>query len=191
MRFTRPAYDLNGVHWHQADLRDVEAVNRLLAGMDVVIQARTGVMAITTWMLAHMDAQTPTIYVAALISTRGLSLGFCMMPNQTAAYNTVPHGGLARATALANGFQRFLSSGASAFLGTILNLRTLAHAAALGATGLVVVCTPSRLNFGSATARMAATTTGKYSGRQPAITALTTIMVATPSVTLIILARAM
>ena len=35
-------------------------------------------------------------------STRGLSLGFCMMPNQTAAYNTVPHGGLARATALAN-----------------------------------------------------------------------------------------
>ena len=103
-----------------------------------LIMFGTGVMAITTWMLAHMDAQTPTIYVAALISTRGLSLGFCMMPNQTAAYNTVPHGGLARATALANGFQRFLSSGASAFLGTILNLRTLAHAAALGATGLVV-----------------------------------------------------
>ena len=39
LRFTRPVYDLSGVHWHQADLRDVEAVNRLLAGMDVVIQA--------------------------------------------------------------------------------------------------------------------------------------------------------
>ena len=39
LRFTRPAYDLTGVNWHQADLRDVGAVNRLLAGMDVVIQA--------------------------------------------------------------------------------------------------------------------------------------------------------
>jgi nucleoside-diphosphate-sugar epimerase len=39
LRFTRPAYDLTGVTWHQADLRDAESVNRLLAGMDVVIQA--------------------------------------------------------------------------------------------------------------------------------------------------------
>ena len=41
-----------------------------------------------------------------------------------------------------------------------------------GATGWVVACTESRLKSGSASASMAARTTGKYSGRQPAMTAL-------------------
>ena len=50
------------------------------------------------------------------------------------------------------------------------------------ATGCVVAWTESRLNRGSASASMAARMTGKYSGRQPAITALTAIfsMVASP-----------
>ncbi len=39
VRFTRPAYSLPGVTWHQADLRDAESVAKLLAGMDVVVQA--------------------------------------------------------------------------------------------------------------------------------------------------------
>ena len=39
VRFTRPAYDLAGVTWHQADLRDAAAVGALLKGFDVVIQA--------------------------------------------------------------------------------------------------------------------------------------------------------
>jgi len=39
VRFTRPAYDLAGVTWHQADLRDATAVGALLKGFDVVIQA--------------------------------------------------------------------------------------------------------------------------------------------------------
>jgi GDP-L-fucose synthase len=37
--FNRPAYDLAGVTWHQADLRDAAAVGALLKGFDVVIQA--------------------------------------------------------------------------------------------------------------------------------------------------------
>jgi len=50
------------------------------------------------------------------------------------------------------------------------------------ATGCVVAWTESRLNSGSASASMAASTTGKYSGRQPAITALAAIfsIVASP-----------
>src|SRR5215813_7631136 len=44
-----------------------------------------------------------------------------------------------------------------------------------GATGLVVTWTPCRLNAGSARASTAATSTGMYSGRQPAITALMAI----------------
>lgn len=39
VRFTRPVYDLAGVTWHQADLRDAGAVGALLKGFDVVIQA--------------------------------------------------------------------------------------------------------------------------------------------------------
>ena len=44
-----------------------------------------------------------------------------------------------------------------------------------GATGCVVAWIESRLKAGSASASMAARSTGKYSGRQPAITAFTAI----------------
>ncbi len=39
VRFNRPEYPVDGVVWHQADLRSADAVGRLLAGMDVVVQA--------------------------------------------------------------------------------------------------------------------------------------------------------
>jgi GDP-L-fucose synthase len=39
VRFTRPAYDLPGVTWHQADLRDAATVGALVKGIDIVIQA--------------------------------------------------------------------------------------------------------------------------------------------------------
>jgi nucleoside-diphosphate-sugar epimerase len=39
VRFNRPEFPAPGVTWHQADLRDVDAVNRLVAGMDVIVQA--------------------------------------------------------------------------------------------------------------------------------------------------------
>ena len=39
VRFARPAYEAAGVTWHQADLRDPAAIDRLVAGMDVIVQA--------------------------------------------------------------------------------------------------------------------------------------------------------
>jgi nucleoside-diphosphate-sugar epimerase len=39
VRFTRAAYACDGVIWHQADLRQPADVARVIAGMDVVIQA--------------------------------------------------------------------------------------------------------------------------------------------------------
>ncbi|NQY42551.1 MAG: NAD-dependent epimerase/dehydratase family protein, partial [Legionellales bacterium] len=39
VRFSRPEYDVPNVIWHQADLRDPDAVDKLLNGMDVIIQA--------------------------------------------------------------------------------------------------------------------------------------------------------
>lgn len=39
VRFNRPEYDCPGVIWHQADLRDPKSVEKLVDGMDVIIQA--------------------------------------------------------------------------------------------------------------------------------------------------------
>jgi len=39
VRFTRPAYQVPGVSWRQADLREAAAVGSLVKGFDVVIQA--------------------------------------------------------------------------------------------------------------------------------------------------------
>jgi len=39
LRSSRPEYATPGVIWHRADLRDAGAVSRLLAGIDVVVQA--------------------------------------------------------------------------------------------------------------------------------------------------------
>ncbi|MDB5410639.1 MAG: fcl [Rhodospirillales bacterium] len=39
VRFTRPEYACAGVRWHQADLRRMEEVEKLVAGIDVLIQA--------------------------------------------------------------------------------------------------------------------------------------------------------
>ncbi|MDB6082222.1 MAG: fcl [Gammaproteobacteria bacterium] len=39
VRFTRPEYTCAGVQWHQADLRRMEEVEKLVGGFDVLIQA--------------------------------------------------------------------------------------------------------------------------------------------------------
>lgn len=39
VRFQRPEYKCSNVTWHQADLRDPKDVERVVAGMDVIIQA--------------------------------------------------------------------------------------------------------------------------------------------------------
>jgi len=39
VNFNRPTYECKGVTWHQADLRDSEALDKLLEGVDIVVQA--------------------------------------------------------------------------------------------------------------------------------------------------------
>lgn len=39
VRFNRPEYLCQGVTWHKADLRDPQAVDKLLEGVDIIIQA--------------------------------------------------------------------------------------------------------------------------------------------------------
>lgn len=39
VRYKRPEYTLPGATWHQADLRNPESVEKLVAGMDIIVQA--------------------------------------------------------------------------------------------------------------------------------------------------------
>jgi GDP-L-fucose synthase len=39
VRFKRPEYPIQNVTWHQADLRDPNAIDKLVEGMDIIIQA--------------------------------------------------------------------------------------------------------------------------------------------------------
>ena len=71
LRFTRPPYDVAGVTWHQGDLRDVEAVNRLVPGMDVIVQAAA------TTSGSRDIVQTPYIHVTDNAVMNSLLLRAC------------------------------------------------------------------------------------------------------------------
>jgi nucleoside-diphosphate-sugar epimerase len=61
VRFNRPRYELPGVIWHDADLRDAAAVSRLVAGMDVIVQAAattSGAKDIVTTPYIHVTDNT-------------------------------------------------------------------------------------------------------------------------------------
>src|SRR5205823_9387906 len=62
-----------------------------------------------------------------LAMLRGVSMGLCMMPVQTAAYNTVPREQLPRATALSNVLMRIFGAFSTATLSSILHDRTGFH----------------------------------------------------------------
>jgi nucleoside-diphosphate-sugar epimerase len=70
-RFTRPAYSAPGVTWHQADLRDADAVDALVRGMDVVIQAAA------TTSGAGDIVRTPHIHVTDNAVMNSLLLRAC------------------------------------------------------------------------------------------------------------------
>jgi EmrB/QacA subfamily drug resistance transporter len=86
-----------------------------------------GLMATTTWQLAHVTLATSHTTITALAMARGVALGFCFMPVQTAAFNTVAQAQMARATALYNGLMRTFASFSTALLSTLLATRTMFH----------------------------------------------------------------
>jgi len=58
--------------------------------------------------------------IGVLASLRGLAMGLCMMPVQTAAYNTVARDQMTRATALTNVLFRIFGAASTAMLTTVL-----------------------------------------------------------------------
>jgi GDP-L-fucose synthase len=71
VRFTRPAYDLPGVTWHQADLLDAAAVGALVKGIDIVIQAAA------TTSGSRDIVETPYIHVTDNAVMNSLLLRAC------------------------------------------------------------------------------------------------------------------
>jgi EmrB/QacA subfamily drug resistance transporter len=92
-----------------------------------------GMMALTTWQLGHVSLASSHATITWLAVARGFALGFCYMPVQTAAMNTVPQHQMARATALYNGLVRTFASFSTAFLSTVLATRSQFHYSALAA----------------------------------------------------------
>ncbi len=71
LRFSRPPYEAAGVTWLQADLRDASAVNAIVRGMDVVIQAAA------TTSGARDIVATPYIHVTDNAVMNSLLLRAC------------------------------------------------------------------------------------------------------------------
>ena len=99
---------------------------RLLAGTGL------GVLLVTTFLLGRVTAETSLTFIGAVAAMRGLAMGLCMMPVQTAAYNTVPRELMPRATALTNMLFRMFGAVGTAILTTILLLSLRAQGAPEG-----------------------------------------------------------
>jgi EmrB/QacA subfamily drug resistance transporter len=78
------------------------------------------VLLVTTALLSRTTATTGIMSIGVLASLRGLAMGLCMMPVQTAAYNTVARDQMTRATALTNVLFRIFGAASTAMLTTVL-----------------------------------------------------------------------
>jgi EmrB/QacA subfamily drug resistance transporter len=82
-----------------------------------------------TLLLTGVDVRTSTAQWVALLLTRGIGMGFTMMPAFSSAYSGLTHDQIGRATAMSNTLQRIFSSLGIAVLATILAARTAADLA--------------------------------------------------------------
>lgn len=101
---------------------------RLLAGTGLTV------LLVTTFILGRTTAETSLALIGAVAALRGLAMGLCMMPVQTAAYNTVARELMPRATALTNMLFRMFGAVSTAILTSILFLSLRAQGAPAGSS---------------------------------------------------------
>jgi EmrB/QacA subfamily drug resistance transporter len=89
------------------------------------------VLGVTTAVLATVSVSTSSTQWVTYLFIRGVGIGFTMMPAFSAAYVTLSHAAIGRATALSNTVQRIFSSLGIAILATVLQLRVPAHVPAV------------------------------------------------------------
>jgi EmrB/QacA subfamily drug resistance transporter len=96
--------------------------------------AGLAVLFVTTAALGRTTEATGLLVIGFLASLRGVAMGLCMMPVQTAAYNTVPQEQIAHATALSNVLFRIFGSAGTAILTATLVFSLTVQGAPAGAT---------------------------------------------------------
>ncbi|HLZ70940.1 MAG TPA: MDR family MFS transporter [Dehalococcoidia bacterium] len=84
-------------------------------------------LAVTTALFLRIDLQTDIWWIRLIMFTRGLTLGFCMIPMQTAMFATIQPKDTGRASALMNANRQVGGSVGVAVLATIFSERTGAH----------------------------------------------------------------
>ena len=92
------------------------------------------VLMVTTFLLSRSTASTSLVWIAFVASMRGVAMGLCMMPVQTAAYNTVPQALMTRATSMVNMLFRIFGSTSTAMLTAVLVLSLRFHGAPAGSS---------------------------------------------------------
>jgi len=103
-------------------------------GPRVVIVVGLGSMALVTWMLAGICLDTSVLTVTWWLVWRGLAMGLCMMPAQTAALNDIPVAMVSRASSVSNLIRNVASSFGVAIMTVLMNQRSLFHKAQLTET---------------------------------------------------------
>ncbi|HWO93601.1 MAG TPA: DHA2 family efflux MFS transporter permease subunit [Dehalococcoidia bacterium] len=88
----------------------------------------------TTGLFSRTTEHTSILTIGALATLRGAAMGFCMMPVQTALFNTVPQQFVTRATALTNVGFRLYGAVSTAVLTTVLTLSLGWHGAPEGSS---------------------------------------------------------
>ncbi|MGE0058747.1 MAG: MDR family MFS transporter [Dehalococcoidia bacterium] len=88
----------------------------------------------TAVALSQINEGTSELTIAGISALRGFGMGFCMMPVQTMAFNTVPRDQMPRASALSNVMMRIFGSASTAMLTTILVVSLAWHGAPDGAS---------------------------------------------------------
>jgi predicted MFS family arabinose efflux permease len=96
--------------------------------------AGSAVLFAGTLAMAQMDTHTSAGVIAGLSCIRGIALGLCFIPVQTAAYNTVSRDDMPRATALTQVAMRLYGSVSTAVLTMVLLFSLQYHGAPEGAT---------------------------------------------------------
>jgi EmrB/QacA subfamily drug resistance transporter len=86
-----------------------------------------GILAACTYALSKVTMDTPYESVRLILALRGMGMGLCMMPIQTAGMNAVPMQLTGRASALNNTVRQVAGSVGIAILTTILQHRQAFH----------------------------------------------------------------
>jgi EmrB/QacA subfamily drug resistance transporter len=85
------------------------------------------VLTLTTALLTMVGVGTSGTQWATLLLVRGIGIGFTMMPAFSAAYVSLSHAAIGRATAISNTVQRIFSSLGIAVLATVIQARAAYH----------------------------------------------------------------